>query len=121
VGDCGLVVAAVTGRLAFGGELACGCAGAAGGAEAAATGIALGALSAPAAATAWLPRLSVAAYTPAAAMAEMAMSPIVAVIRPARKLISSSRALTAARRRDRARSLPYPPAFTDMDDTDKDG
>jgi hypothetical protein len=103
-------VATVTGCAVFGVELARGCAGAVGCAEAVAVGVALGAvgvvlvvpaaLSAPTVATAWAPRLSVAAYTPAAAIAERATSPIVAVIRPVRKLISSSRALTAARRRD---------------------
>jgi hypothetical protein len=96
-------VAAVTGCLAFGVEVACGCAGVVGGTEAVAVGVALGALaalSAPAVATAWVPRLSVTANTPAAAMAARASSPIVAVIRPVRKLISSSRELTAARRRD---------------------
>jgi hypothetical protein len=108
VAGCGLVVAAVTGCVAFGVELARGCAGGVGCAEA--DGVVLGAvgivlvvpaaLSAPTVATAWPPRLSVAAYSPAAAIAERATSPITPVIRPVRKLISSSRALTAARRRD---------------------
>jgi hypothetical protein len=100
-------VAAVTGCLACGVELARGCAGGVAGgvgcAEAVAVGVVLvvpAALSAPTVATAWPPRLRVAAYTPAAAIAARATSPIVAVIRPVRKLISSSRALTAARRRD---------------------
>jgi hypothetical protein len=96
-------VAAVTGRFAVGGEVAEGCPCVVGCADAVVAGAAMGApaaLSAPAAATAWLPRLSVAAYTRAAAMAERATRPIVAVIRPVRKLISSSRALTAARRRE---------------------
>jgi hypothetical protein len=57
---------------------------------------ALAALGAPWAATAVPPRLSVAANTPAVAMAARARSAIIAVIRPVRKLISSSRALTAA-------------------------
>lgn len=89
-------MAAVTGFVAVGVELArgyvAGCA----------VAVVVGAppLGAPAVATAWLPGLSVAAYTPAAATAERATSAIVAAIRPARKLISSSRALTAARRRD---------------------
>jgi len=110
VAGCGLVVAAVTGCVAFGVELARGCAGGVGCAEAVADGVVLGAvgivlvvpaaLSAPTVATAWPPRLSVAAYSPAAAIAERATSPITPVIRPVRKLISSSRALTAARRRD---------------------
>jgi hypothetical protein len=119
---CGLVVAAVTGCVAFGVELAWGGRGMAGGAEAVVAGItagALAALSAPAAATAGLPRPSVAANTPAAAMAARATSTIDAVIRPVRKLISSSRALTAARRRGRVRAHRYPPTFTATHDTDK--
>jgi hypothetical protein len=66
-------------------------------------GVVLGAtvaLGAPGAATAVPPRLSVAANTPAVAMAARAISAIIAAITPARKLISSSRALTAARKRD---------------------
>lgn len=103
-------MAAVTGGwLAAGGAaVARGCAGAglAGCVEAAAVGIAwvvLGAvatLGAPEAATACLPRLSVAANTPAVAMAARTSTAIIAAVTPARKLISSSRALTAARRRD---------------------
>jgi len=61
-------------------------------------GVAVGALTVPSALVAaitWLPMLSVAAKTPAAAMAPSAIRPIAAVIRPVRKLISSSRALTA--------------------------
>jgi hypothetical protein len=110
VAGCGFVVAAVTGCPPVGVELARGCAGRVGSAEAVAVGVVLGAvgvvlvvpaaLSAPTVATAWPPRLSVAAYTPAATISARATSPIVAVIRPVRKLISSSRALTAARRRD---------------------
>lgn len=117
-------MAAVAGRLAVGPELACGCPGVVGCAEAVTTGVVLGEraeLSAPATATAWPPRRSVAAYTPPAAMAESATSAIVAAARPARKLISSSRALTAARRRAGTPARWYPPALTAMDDTDKDG
>ena len=98
------------GRTAFGVAAAGGRAGVAGWAGGAAGAVVVGAagrvlvapaaLSAPTVATAWPPKLSVAASTPAAAITERATSPIVAVITPVRKLISSSRALTAARRRD---------------------
>jgi hypothetical protein len=64
---------------------------------------------------------SAATYTPAATTAEIATSAVVAVIRPVRKLISSSRALTAERRPDRVCDPWYPPTFTTQDDTDKGG
>ena len=86
--------------------LAEGCAGVdgAGRAEAAETGATGGAAGALvtlrtlAALLTGLLWLSVAAYTPAAAMAKRAANAIAAVTRPVRKLISSSWALTAARR-----------------------
>ena len=81
-----------------------GCAGVEGKAEGAEAGAVLGAAGAVAtlrtfaALLTGLPWLSVAAYTPAAAMAKRAVSAIAAATRPVRKLISSSWALTAARR-----------------------
>jgi hypothetical protein len=95
----GYVVVAVTGCVACGLAVARGCPGVVGGAAAVVAGTVLGAtaaLRALGAATAVPPRLSVAANTPAVAMAARARSAIIAVITPARKLISSSRALTAA-------------------------
>ncbi len=67
-------------------------------AEAGADGGAAGTRATLAALLTGLPWLSVAAYTPAAAMAKRAVSAIAAATRPVRKLISSSWALTAARR-----------------------
>lgn len=107
--------------------LADGCAGADDGTEAAGAGAAggfagaLATLRTLATLLAGLLWLSVAAYTPAAAMAKRATSAIAAVIKPVRKLISSSWALTAARRPDWARTPWYPPTFTALDDTDKGG
>jgi hypothetical protein len=108
--------------------LADGCAGIDGGTEAAEAGAVGGfacalatlrTLAAPLAGLAWP---NVAAYTPAAAMANRATSAIAAVIRPVRKLISSSWALTAARRPEEGACTPwYPPTFTAWDDTDKGG
>jgi len=109
-------------------RLADGCAGVDGGTEAAAVGAvgsfagALAALRTLVVLAAGLPWLTVAAYTPAAAMAKRAASAIAAPIRPVRKLISSSWALTAARTPDDwARTPWYPPTFTAWDDTDKGG
>jgi hypothetical protein len=98
---CGLAVLAVTGSEAFCLALACECLGVRGGAETLAVGVFAGALpavSTRAAPPVVLPWPSAAAYTPAAAMAKRAASAIAAVVRPVRKLISSRRALTAARR-----------------------
>jgi hypothetical protein len=87
-------------------RLADGCAGAEGGTEAAEPGAfggaagALATLRTFAALLAGLLWPTVAAYTPAAAMAKTATNAIAAAIRPVRKLISSSWALTAARRPD---------------------
>lgn len=62
---------------------------------------------------------AVAAYTAAAAMARIAANARAAAIIPVLKLISSSRALTTARRRGCPCTAWDPPTFTALDDTDK--
>ena len=119
--DCELVVSTVTGCGSFGLGLACAWRGSV---EAGTVAVVTGAWSAldtRAGLLAGLPWPSTATYTPATTMAERATSAVVAVIRPVRKLISSSRALTAERRPDRACDPWYAPTFTTQDDTDKGG
>ena len=103
VAGAGTAAAGTVGWVfAFG--LAAGCAGADGGTDMAGAGAVGGTagtlatfrtLAVLLAGPLWL---TVAAYTAAAAMARRATSVIAAAIRPVRKLISSSWALTAARR-----------------------
>ena len=98
--------------------------GSTGAAEAGAAGCVAGALATLCTLAVLLavpPWLSVVAYTPAATIAKRATSVIAPAIRPVRKLISSSWALTAARRPHWARIPWYPPTFTACDDTDKRG
>ena len=104
---CGVAPPTVTGCRAFRRVLACRCPCAGGGAEPGAvrvvTGGALPARTTPVTLLAGLPWLSANSYTVAVAMAERAANAIITAISPARKLISSRRALTAARRPDRGR------------------